>query len=291
MRGLAHIGVLKLLQKENIPVDLISGSSMGAIVGAGFALNKDSSALEEKFLVLIKKKEIVKLESFAAKSELEEKRIIFEKLSAFVKELVLWNLRAVKKQLVDSAPIEGLIAEVVGEKSFNQTKMPLVVVATDLQKGEEVLLTAGRMRDALLASAAIPGIFAPVTLGGRVLVDGGVVSLMPAEAARRRGADLVIGVNVEGGIERKEFRHGIDIFFQSGSIRAHELNRLKLKQCDFIIEPDIGDISWAQFSEGKKCIRRGEEAAAEAIDQIKKLIKKRRRRQWVKKFLPANFFS
>jgi NTE family protein len=285
VRALAHIGVLKLLERENIPIDLISGTSMGAIIGAGFALTLNIAELEEKILILIKRKEIIKLESLAATSELEEKQIIFERLSSFVKELLLWNLRAVKRCVIDSAQIENLIKEIVGESSFKEVKIPFTAVATDLEKGEEVLLCDGRIREALLASAAIPGIFAPVTLGGRILVDGGVVSLVPVRAVKNLGADFIIGVNVQGKVARRGFDHGINIFFQSDSIRAQELNRLKLKECDFIIEPDVSDISWAQYSRGRDCIRKGEEATLEVIDDIKELIKKKRRKKWIRKFI------
>lgn len=292
VRSLAHIGVLKVLERENIPIDLISGTSMGAIVGAGFALTLNITELEKKILFLIKEKEIVKLESFAAKSESEEKQIVFERLSSFVKELFLWNLRAVKRCLVDPIQIEGLIGEIVGERSFKEVKIPFVVVATDLQKGKEVVLHEGRIRDALLASAAIPGIFAPVDLRGRILVDGGVVSLVPVRAVKNLGADFVIGVNVAAKVMPREFHHGIDIFFQSDTIRAYELNRLKLKECDFIIEPDVGDLSWAQFSEGKMCIRKGEEAALKIVNDIKASIRKKRRSEWIKKLtLRSPFIS
>lgn len=286
-RGLAHIGVLKVFQAANIPIDLIVGTSMGAIIGSAYALTLDASVVEKMVLDFLSRKEVVELESFAATSAPEEKRLIIENLVGFIKKLFLWNMRAIKGWLVDGEKIEVLIRELLRNGSFNQTKIPFASVATDLKRGGEVILNQGDLTKAILASSALPGVFSPIEIGGRTLVDGSIVSVVPIEAARTLGADFVIAVNVEGELTAKEFKHGIDVLFQADAVKGYELNRMKLKLADFVIEPKMSHISWASFSKGRSCIKMGEKAALEAVRDIERLIARQRKRKVLRKVIPS----
>ena len=284
MRGLAHIGVLKVLEQANIPIDLIVGTSMGAIIGASYALSGQAFSVEQKVLRLLKKEAIAKLESLAAASRPEEKKMIIEGLTSFVKELLLWNLKGIKRWVADGAAIKALVKDTVEDADFNQAKIPFACIACDIKTGEEVILTEGKMAEALMASSSVPAVFPPVQRGKRLLIDGATTSEVPVEATHAFGADFVIAVNVEQKIFYESFRHGMDILFQSDEIRCHELIRLKLKLADFIIEPGVSDFSWAAFSKGEKCIQEGEKAAREALDRLKSVIAKKRRVHLLKKF-------
>ena len=285
VRGLAHIGVLKVFERANIPIDLIVGTSMGAVIGGSYALSGSSFSLEQKMLKLLKGGEIAKLESLAAESRPEEKKRIIEGLANFVKDLLLWNLKGVKRWIANGREIKGLVQESVENADFSQTKIPFACIACDLKTGEEVILKEGKMAEAIMASSSVPAVFPPVQLGKRLLIDGGITSEVPVEACRKFGADFIIAVNVESQIFQNRFRHGMDILFQSDEIRSHELVRLKLKLADFTITPQMQNISWAAFSKGEQCIQEGEKAAEQSLSSLKSVIAKNRRIYNLKKLL------
>jgi len=283
VRGLVHIGVLKIFERAHIPIDIIVGTSMGAVIGGSYALLGQSFTLEEKVLELLKRDEIARLEFLAAESRPEEKRKIVEGLITFVKELLLWNLKGIKRWIANGAEIELLVRELVEEADFSQTRIPFACVACDLKTGEEIILKEGKMAEAIMASSSVPGVFPPVEIKGKLLVDGAMTSEVPVEAARKFGADFVIAVNAESKIFHSKFRHGMDILFQSDEIRSHELIRLKLKMADFVIQPWIENISWAAFSKGEQCIREGEKATLGALNRLKSAIAKKKRIHILKK--------
>jgi len=287
-RGLAHIGVLKVFQEENIAINMIAGTSIGSLVGGLFALHLDAYILEKRILPLLKRQEIAGLENFSPPSFTPgKKHLTFPtRIASFLKGLYIYNLRTVKKYLIETDGIYQLIEEIIGKASFEQTKIPFVAVATDLEKGEEVILNQGRMAEAILASCSIPGIFPPLKLEGRLLMDGGIVSAVPVEITRRSGMDMVIAVNLEKKVMGREFKHGLDIMFQADDIRAHELNRLKLIAADIVIEPEVEDVNWAQFSRAEECIRKGEKAARAAMPEIRFLMSQMQKRSLMKRFLP-----
>lgn len=268
-RGLAHIGVLKVLEEANIPIDIITGTSIGAILGGGYALKPDAQLLEKRVLQLLKSEGILKLETLAAKDRPTEKRLIIEKLANYATHLYILNLRAVKGWILDGSQIEDLIKELVNDKYFNETKIKYACVATDINKGEEVVFDKGKMRKAILASVSIPGVFPPIEMQGRLLIDGGIVTLLPVKPAKKLGADIVIGVNADKNIQPVDLKHGYNILFQADDIRRHELNLLKKQFADILIEPDVKDLSWAHFSKAELIIKKGEEAAREMLPKIK----------------------
>ena len=274
-RGLAHIGVLKVLIKENIPFDLITGSSMGAIIGGAFALLGDMNRISELASRLPEKipqlEELQNVNSIPRNPKYAVGRIV-----SFIKELYVLNLEATRKSLVENSQILPLLEEVFQQSTFEDLKIPFSAVATNLQTGKEVLLNDGLLTQAILASMAIPGIFEPVELNGQILVDGNVTSQVPIEAAKQMGADFVIAVNVEANIFKRKFDRGIDVLFQVDEIRGAEINRLKLKEADIIIQPNIGHINWSQFTKVEECIRRGEEATLTSLDSIREAINRKK---------------
>ncbi len=277
-RGLAHIGVLKVLQEEGVPIDALAGTSMGAIVGGAFALRPDADYLAKQAVELLQDKGILSLDKISIRSIPKKRRWAVKRLISFIKELYLINLEVAKKWLIDGKKIKPLLEMVVGEKTFADLSLPYLAVVTDLRTGKEIWLREGKLSDALMASSAIPGIFPPIEKDNWLLVDGGVTSLVPVEAVRSLGVDLVIGVTVEGSIFRQDFPHGIDILYQADDIRGHELTKLKLAKADLVIQPNLDGINWAHFSKVKFCIERGERATYEALPMIRKKLKRVKRR-------------
>jgi len=273
-RGFAHIGTLKVLEEHRIPIDIIVGSSMGAIIGGAYSLRPDAKLLEKRVLTFSEKKTIKKLESLAAKDEQEERMLIFKKLATFVTDVYLWNLTAIKGCIIEAAQIEEIIRDLVDKKDFSQTKIRFASVATDINTGKQAVFTEGDLCDAIYASSAIPGVFPPKQIKGQLLIDGGIVNLMPADCAKSLGAEIVIGIDVDMDIKPKHFKHGYDIIFRADDIRRHELNLLKMKNADIIISPEVKNLSWAHFSRAVEAIEKGEEATRLMIPSLKRKTKK-----------------
>ncbi|MFH1287570.1 MAG: patatin-like phospholipase family protein [bacterium] len=284
VRGLSHLGILKILDKENFPIDLIAGSSMGAIIGAAYCLYKDVDFIEKKVNLIINSEEIKQLMKFSANTESRKKKLILKKFIAYIEGIYKWNLRGAKKWIIESDTLTNLIKTLIPpEKDFNDTKIPFVCAATDLFSGESVLLKKGNLLQSVLASSSIPGIFPPVKIDGRFLVDGGILSLVPVPEARNLGADFVIGVDVEGLGRREVLKNGVDILSQIDYIRAHWINKNNISQCDFLINPKVSHMNWADFSMSDYCIVKGEEAIKENLSNLKQNLNKNRLKIYIKK--------
>lgn len=278
VRGFAHIGVLKVLKSHSVPVDLVVGTSIGAIIGGCFCLNPDTEVLEQRFLEMIEHPQVKNLELFFAQvSDSSDKKFIVERLICRIRDICVWNLQKAKKWLVRTEPIVALLSDLFGEKKFSETQIPFACVAVDLIKGVEIIIREGRILDAILASSSIPGIFAPLKCAEGLLVDGGVLASIPAREARNLGADFVIGVDLEDVRLKKELHTGLDVMFQSDVVKTHFLTKVNLRYCDWIIKPDIANISWSEFSRGPFCLRQGEAAALQEVDRIKRALNKKRR--------------
>ncbi len=283
-RGLAHIGVLKVLERENIPIDLITGTSMGAIIGGVYALKKDISAVEKIAQKYSKISEFNIDFSFSEK-ERKDKPFFLKKMSDFLKKAYILNLEFRRKYINDGEGIKKIIKDLVGDKTFTDTKIPFAAVAADLVKGEKVILDQGKLFDALLASASIPGMFPPVIIGKKILVDGGIVDVVPIEAAQSLGANFVIAVNMSQALKKRvEFNSAVEIFFRSDSITSAELRKLQLSFADVIITPKVGRFHWSDFSKPEKCVQEGEIAAQNIILELKKKLKKAKPIWWKKLF-------
>jgi NTE family protein len=286
VRGLAHIGVLKVLNSYSIPIDLIVGTSMGAIIGATFCLNPDANALEEKILEVISHPEVKKMESFFAPvTEENQQKFVVKRLLSRIKDICMWNLRAAKKWLIRSEPIINLLQGIFNNKRFSDTKIPFACAAVDMNTASCVIIKKGKILQAVLASSSMPGVFAPMKHGSQLLVDGGVLSVLPARQVRNLGADFVIGVDLTPPYSARELPSGLDVMFQADWIKSYQLNKQDLKYCDWVIKPDIVNFNWSAFSKGPFCIHQGELAALRDINEIKRALNRKRRFYFIKRFL------
>jgi len=283
-RGLAHIGVLKVLERENIPIDIITGTSMGAIIGGVYALKKDISAIEKVAEKYSKISEFNIDFSFNEKGE-KDKSFFLKKMSDFLKKGYILNLELRRKYINDGEGVKKIIRELVDDKTFSDTKIPFATVAADLVKGEKVILNQGKLFDALLASSSIPGMFPPVILDKKILVDGGIVDVVPIGVAQSLGANFVIAVSLSQTIKKRtEFSNAVEIFFRSDSITSAELRKLQLSFADVLITPKVGRFHWSDFSKPEQCIREGEMATQDAISELKQKLKKIQPKWWRKLF-------
>ncbi len=277
-RGLAHIGVLEVLEREKICFDLISGTSMGAVIGALYAKEGNLAYLKEKIFSFLERDIIKELEekfSLAQKGQLQQGPTV-KKAFFFIREFYIWNIRIVKRWLIDYKPFEVLFKEALNGLKFSDCKIPFLCVAVDLLKGEEVYLEEGLLYEALLASCALPGVFPPLKLEGRYLVDGGVLEALPTLALRRKKVDFVIGINLERKRESKSLRSSMDILLSVDEIRHNKLIEYSKGLADFLFEPDTSGFAWADFSKVSQIVERGKDEALQKISQLKKRLRYRR---------------
>jgi len=283
-RGLAHIGVLKVLERENIPIDLITGTSMGAIIGGVYALKKDIPAIG-KIAEKYSKISEFSIDLSFSKKERKDKPLFLKRMSDFLKRGYILNLELRRQYINEGEGVKKIIKDLVDDRAFTDNKIPFAAVAADLVSGEKVIIRKGKLFDALLASTSIPGMFPPVILDKKILVDGGIVDVVPIQTAKSLGANFVIAVSVSQTIKKRaEFSNAVEILFRSDSITSAELRKLQLSFADVVITPKVGRFHWSNFSKPEQCIREGEIAAQNAISEIKEKLKRVKPAWWKRLF-------
>ena len=239
-RGFAHLGVLKVLHDEGISIDLIAGSSMGALVGSFYA-----SGIS-----------IDRLYQFAL---------------AFKRKYYL-DFTVPKMGFIAGNRVKELIRLFTHRKTFAELDIPVAVVATDLYDGKKVIFKDGPVADAVRASIAIPGIFVPEKIDGRLLVDGGVVDRVPVSVVKEMGADIVIAVDVSHVKRNEDITSIFDVILQSLDIMQDELVHHREIASDVMIRPHVEQYNSRAFTNIKEIIEIGEKEAIQHVEKIHRLI-------------------
>ena len=259
-RGLAHIGVLDVLQEEGVPIDMIAGTSAGAAIGAIYAQGKEASLIKELALGL------------------DWKRL-----------LSLVDFALPKTGFIGGRKITHLLEPIVGRNiKFSDLRIPLACVATDIMTGEEVVINQGSVLEAVRASISIPVILTLVKRKGRYLVDGGLVDPVPVSVLRTMGADFIIAVNVIPDISDRVHKSDepvtkdvkepniFSVIIQSVYIGSYSLARSCSEDADMVIRPQVAHIGFGDLHRAQECILQGELAAQETIPEIKRRLKIRK---------------
>lgn len=241
-KGFAHVGVIRVLEQEKIPIHMIVGTSVGSLIGGIYAANPDAFQLEW-------------LAHRIERNDILDASLVHSKLGP-----------------VQGVKIESFVEQHVKAKRIEDTKIPLFPIATDLNTGETVTLEKGSLARAIRASCAIPGVFVPVTFGNRTLVDGGITDNVACDVARNKGADIIIAVNLQKDVKNYQIDSVIEIIAQSVNIMMRETGRQKLQLAHVVIEPDVKDVSPFDFSQKKMLMEEGIKAARKAVPKIKELI-------------------
>ncbi|HSW64748.1 MAG TPA: patatin-like phospholipase family protein [Dissulfurispiraceae bacterium] len=239
-RGFSHIGVLKVLENNGIPVHMIVGTSAGSFVGSLSAYGFNAYQLQKMAL------------------ELQKGDVI---------DLTIPDNGFVKGEL-----LENYINRMLRNTPIEKLRTPFYAVTTNVSTGEEVVFTQGNAGMAVRASSAIPGVFRPVRINGRAYVDGGVVSPVAVEAARRFGADIVIAVDISSDLDIRVPVGTIDTILQSVNIMYTKIAASQLARADVIVRPKVGHIGSAEFDKRHEAILEGERAANEALPQINAIV-------------------
>ena len=314
-RGLAHIGVLKVLEENKIPIDLIAGTSIGALVGGAYAVGMSVDEMERIAM------------------EVDWKRL--GRLMDFV---------IPRAGFINGKKVKTFIKTLVKNKKIEELKIPFAAVATDIYTGEEVVIQQGLIVEAIRASASIPGIFTPVRNGGKILVDGGLVNPIPISVVKKMGADIIIAVNVISGPKRKKpskklllpasvlakknksikhnesrlsgldlaviktkfdkllkeklissekwkqivkrFQKGEDkslpniitVLYQAIKIAEEKMVESSLRggKVDILINPQVGQVKFTEFNRAEECIRAGELATLSNLALIKEIYRRKK---------------
>lgn len=269
-RGLAHIGVLKALHKENIYPDIVVGTSIGALIGSIYATGMDPEQISQKFCQLTRR----------------------------------WTLtsffpRCYISGFIGGGMLERFLHTFLEDLSFNDLKFPFLAIATDIETGKEVIICEGPVKKAVRASMSLPVVFIPVHYNGKILVDGGLVNPLPISIAKERGADIIIACNVTPKAKKNaksinlkdrngkfppEFffreRSGLPnmkkVFFQSLSIMENEILTANLQKAKptILIEPEVESFNSTAFHKANEIIACGEETMKNYIPSIKRMLNK-----------------
>ncbi|MBT2701704.1 patatin-like phospholipase family protein [Chryseobacterium sp. ISL-80] len=239
-RGFAHLGVIKVLRDEDIPIDLIAGSSMGALVASFYGAGLDVERLY--------------------------------KLSRVFKRKYYLDFTVPKMGFIAGKRVKELIRIFTHGKMIEELDIPIGIVATDLMSGEKVVFKQGPVAEAVRASIAIPGIFVPEKLGGRLFVDGGVVDRIPVSVAKEMGANIVIAVDVSSVKINEDVTSIFDVIMQSIDIMQMELVANREVASDVMLRPPVEMFNSKAFTNIEEIIEIGEEEARKHIDKIKQCI-------------------
>lgn len=242
-RGFAEVGVLRVLEQEKISVSAVAGTSVGSLIGALYADSGNALDLE-----------------FAAVAARQEDLFDYAVLSLL------------DGGLVKGVKLEAFLESHLKHKTLETLVIPFAAVAVDLRTGEQVVFERGSVARAVHASAAIPGVFVPVEIGGRTFVDGGVLNPVPADVVRRMGADVVIAVAVPPQVPAAAPKSPVDVALHAVTLMTAEIGRLRAAEADVVIEPDVGPIRYDDFSQKRRLMEAGAAAARQALPAIRAAI-------------------
>ncbi len=240
-RGIAHIGVLKVLEEENIPVDYVAGTSVGAIIGASYCGGMTSAELEDMARTL--------------------------RFSDFAR----WTLS--RFGFCNSDRMVRLFERTLKKHTFEDLVIPLAITATEFRTGEAVVFTQGALVDPIRASCAYPGMFLPVEIDGHSYIDGMLAYAVPTTPLRRMGADCVIGIYLSAHWSNaRPPRHIFEVIGQCFSIAQSKLSESWAKDANLVIEPDVSGFTYDCFERAQELIAAGEAAMRAALPQVRSML-------------------
>ncbi len=258
--GIAHIGVLRAFQESGIAIDCISGTSAGSVAAACLAFGVPVEAMLDR-----------------------AKSLQWRALSKPAYSRMGW---------ASTAGIGALIESSIGSVNIEDAKIPLAIVATDIESGKPVVFREGSLSRAVMASCCIPGYFAPVAHEGKLLVDGGVVENLPVSPLLTMGAELTIGVTLLSKRAFKKPRHVLDVMLNTMSIMTNVQTEAHGARAGIVIEPDVEDFSSGDFSRAEELVAAGYRAALAMMPTIQETLRVRRRsrgEKLLRRWLPLAF--
>lgn len=236
-RGFAHIGVIQVLEENGIRPDFVVGTSAGSLVAALYAAGRSGAELG------------------ALADQMDESAITD------------WAFPG--RGLIRGEALARFVREHTGGRSIEQMKLPLGIVATDLDSGQAILFERGDPGVAVRASSAVPAVFQPVRIGTREYVDGGLVAPVPVRFARQMGAELVVAVDISAAPDGNPTGDAVRLLLQTFAIMGRSINRYELRDADVVLRPRLPGVSGADFAARKRSIQAGRDAATAALVELR----------------------
>lgn len=269
-RGLAHVGVLKALERIGLVPSLIVGTSMGSLVGGMYSQLLSADDVEKKLKEFMEgfffKR--IGLEQF---SEIDTKgsRSVWERFATHLRHRYFLSKSALGSGKFAQMTLIQSLRMLLEEKDIRDLSLRCAVVASDLSTGEEYVFTSGSIITAVAASSAIPGVVAPLEISSHLFVDGKATSTIPVPAARALSKDPIVAVDVRRSLGNfKDHRHGFEIVIRAGDVTNNKLNDIHLQQADIVLKPDVKDINWNEFHRLDYCIQAGERTVEENLQRL-----------------------
>ncbi len=245
-RGFAHVGVIQVLEQNGIHPDLVVGTSAGSLVAALYASGMNGADLER------------------AAMSMEEAT------------LTDWTLPFNGRGVLKGDALARYVRQAVGGRVIEQMPLPLGILATDLGNGQGTLFRRGDAALAVRASSAVPGVFTPVSIGGREYVDGGLVAPVPVSQARAMGAEVVLAVDISSDPEGNNASGLLQVLLQTTAIMGHSINRHELRSAEVVVRPALSGVGSADFSSRQRSIVAGRAAMQAALPRLKAELAKLR---------------
>ena len=243
-RGFAHIGVIQVLEENGIKPDMVVGTSAGSVVAAFYASGKTGAQLQ-----------------WLADSMDES-------------QLTDWTVPFMSRGMLRGEALGRYINTQLNGAKIEDLKIPLGIVATDLQSGDGILFRRGDIATAVRASSAVPSVFEPVRIGNKDYVDGGLVSPVPVRYARQMGADIVIAVDISSRPEDAKTTDMLKVLLQTFSIMGKSISQLEMAQAEVVVRPAMSDVGSTEFAARKKSIEAGRAAMKLALPALKAALAK-----------------
>ncbi len=234
--GAAHVGVLKAVHESGIKIDYIAGTSIGAFVGAFFAFGKSCDEIEEIALKL--------------------------------NWIDIAELSLSRYGLLSNEKMGKLLHQHIGNAKIEESDIPLAMVATDAASGEKVVINSGSVTDGIKASTCIPGIFNPIEIDEKMLLDGGIVENVPIQTVRNMGADYVIGVDLNAQFKYEKPQHIFDVLLNSFHFTMLTSSRLQSREADLLIKPNLSNYSRSNMDHLKDLMQQGYDDAKKALEDF-----------------------
>jgi NTE family protein len=282
-RGLAHVGVLKVLEEEGLPVHCIAGTSIGAVVGAMYAQCPVAGSLVERFKQTLDDTFYDQLGVEYLKPDSAKEGSFLHQASRKIRRRIVINLAQSRQAILKEVRTRNILSRLIDAGYVEDTRIPLAVVATSLHTGEDVVFRSGDILSAVVASSAVPGFLEPVMMEEDLLADGGVGCPVPVAVLGEMGADLTIGVEISvREYHPLESVNVIEIIDRAEMITSQKLGRMMVQTADVAICPDTGDIHWADFSRFEELIEAGMESTRQTLPEIRRAV--RQKGPWYRRF-------
>lgn len=272
-RGLAHLGVIKALHKAGIPINIVSGTSIGAIIGSLYAVNANIEEALQKVGDYLNSPDFDKTRLEFIQESDKEVKSYFSQLVKYFKTGLFFAISIYRSSFISEESFQNNLEHILPNKSIEECALMLGLSCMNLDTGEEKVFSSGNIIQRVMASCAIPGVFPPKVDGESTYVDGSWVNPVPVNIAHQLGAKFVIAVDVAPDMnsEVKDLK-GFDITLRAAEGSRVALKNLSIRDADVSLTIALKDVHWADFSQLDKCVREGERITALAIEEIKKKI-------------------